>query len=170
MHLYLDVGGRQVFHLAGLDLAFLYSLDDGVLQRFGGLGERYLADDECLLVYLLNLGAHLHGTSPLAVVVLADVDASAGGEVGIELEGLVVEISDGCVADLAEVMWQDLCGQSDGDALCALSKQQRELHGQGDGLLVATVVRHFPLRRLGIEDGVEGEFRQSGLDVSGCCG
>ena len=81
-----------------------------------------------------------------------------------------MQIADGCVADLAEVMGQDLRGESYGDAFCALSQEQRILHGQGDGLFVAPVVRHLPLRRLGIEDGVEGEFRQSGLDISWSCG
>ena len=83
MHLYLDVGGREIFHLAGLDLAFLYGFDDRVLQRLRGLREGNLADDERLLVYLLDLRPHLDGAAPLAVVVLADVDAARGGEIGV---------------------------------------------------------------------------------------
>jgi len=58
----------------------------------------------------------------LAVVVFADVDAACCGEVGIESEGLTVQVADGCVADLTEVMGQDLRRESYGDTLCALGQ------------------------------------------------
>ena len=80
-----------------------------------------------------------------------------------------MEIGDGSVAKFAEVMGQDLCGQSDGDAFSALRQHQRELHGQRDRLFVSSVVRHFPVCRLGIEHRIQGELRQSGLDISWCC-
>ena len=43
----------------------------------------------------------------MAVVIFADVDAARRGEVRIEQEGLFVQIADGRVADLAEVMGED---------------------------------------------------------------
>ena len=140
MHLNLYVCCRQVFHLTGFDLAFLDGFHNRVLQRFRGLRERNLADDERLLVYLLDLRTHLEHASALSVIVFRHIDTARSGEIGEELEGLLVEVGDGRIADLTEVMRQDLRRESDSDTLSTLCQQQRELHGQGDGLLVATVV------------------------------
>ena len=63
-------------------------------------------------------------------------------------------------------MWQYLAAQSYGDAFCSLGQQEWELDGQGDGLLVATIVGELPFCGLGVEDYVECEFRQACLDVT----
>ena len=81
-----------------------------------------------------------------------------------------MEITDGGITDLAEIMRQDLRRKANGDTLGALCQQQRELHRQGDRLLVAAVVRHFPVGGLRIEHRVEGELRESGLDIAGGSG
>ena len=77
-----------------------------------------------------------------------------------------MQVRDGRLAELVEVVRQDLRRETHGNALSALCQQQRELHGQADGLLIAAVVGEFPLRRLGVEDHVEGELRQARLDVT----
>ena len=82
------------------------------------------------------------------------------------MELLAVEVTDGGVADFVQVVRQYLATQAHGNALGALCQQQGELHGQRHRLLVAAVVGEFPLRRLRVEDHVEGELRQSGLDVT----
>ena len=47
-----------------------------------------------------------------------------------------------------------------------MGQQQRELDGQRNGFLLAAVVRQHPLRRLLVEDHVEGEFRKTRLDIT----
>ena len=98
--------------------------------------------------------------------VMAKVLLSRRGEVGVELEGFVVEVGDGGLTQLIEVVGQDLRREAHGNALGALCEQERELHGQHDGLLVAAVVGELPLGGLGVEDHVEGELRQARLDVA----
>ena len=166
MHLYLHLGGGVVVHLARLDLAFLYGLEDGLDERGGGLAVWYLADDEGLVVELLYLRPHLEHSAALAVVIAADVDAASRGEVGIELEGLAVEIGYGGVAELAEVVGKDLRRQTYGNAFASLCEQQRELDGERDGLFVAAVVGELPFGGLGIEHGVDGKLRQARLYIS----
>ena len=167
MYQNLHAGGGQVFHLAGLDLAFLHSLGNRLDECLRGFGEWYLAYHKGLVVQLLYLGAYLEHAATLAVVVFRHVDAAACGEVGIKGEGLAMQVMDGGVAQLAEVMGQDFRRQTYGDALGTLRQKQWKLHGQGDGFLVATIVGELPFSGLRIEHHVEGEFRQSCLDVTG---
>ena len=170
MHLYLHLGCRVVINLPGLDLAFFDGLEYGVDECGRGLAEWYLAYDECLVVEFFYLCPDLQRASPLSVVILAHVDASSRGEVGIELEWHVVQIGNGCVAQLAEVMRQYFRRQTHGYAFHSLCQQQRELHWQRDGLLVSPVVAHLPFGGLWIEHGVECKLRQSRLYISGCGG
>ena len=109
--------------MAGLDFPLFYSLEDGVDDGLGGLREGNLADDERLRIELLDFCAHLQHAASLSVVVFRDVDAAARGEVRVEVELLAVQIGNGRVADLDEVVGQDFRAQSDGDALGALSQQ-----------------------------------------------
>ena len=81
-----------------------------------------------------------------------------------------MQILDGCVADVVEIVGQYLGRKAHGNAFSALCQQQGELGGQRDGLLVAAVVAQLPFGGLGVESHVEGEFRQSGLNISGCSG
>ena len=107
MHLYLHIGSGEVFHLPRLDLAFLDGLHDGVLQGLRGLREGDLANHKCLLVDFFDLRTYLQHATALSVVVFRHVDAARCGEVGKELERLFVEIGNGGIADLAEVMGED---------------------------------------------------------------
>ena len=166
VYLYLHLSRREVFHVAHLDLAFVYGFQNAVDERLCGLAERYFSDDERLRVKFFYLRPHLQHAATHAVVVFAHVNATARGEIGIELEGFSLQIAHGSVADLAHVVGQDLRRQTYGDAFGTLCQEQRELRGQGDGLFVAAVVRHLPFRGLRVEHHVEGEFRQAGLDIS----
>ena len=140
LHLYLDLRSRQVFHVTGLDLALLDGFQNGVDDGLRRLGERNLADDQRLRVQFLYLGTHLQHTTALSVVVFRHVDAATRREVGIKMELLVVQIGNGSVAQLHEVVRQDLGRQTYGNTLGTLCQQQRELHGQRDRLLVTTIV------------------------------
>ena len=163
---------RQVLHLAHLDFTLLRSLQDRVdertrmLRRTRRLAERNLRDGKRLVVALLNLRTHTHHPTTLTVVVLAHVDASTRREVRIELERLVVEIIHRSITDFIEIMRENLARKTHGNAFSTLCQQQRELHRQGDRLLVASVVTQFPFRRLRIENHVERELRKTSLDVS----
>ena len=74
------------------------------------------------------------------------------------------------MAYLAEVVGEHLGGKTYSNALGTLCKEQGEFHGQRDGLLVAPVVTQLPVGGLGVENGVEGEFREPRLDVTGSGG
>ena len=64
-------------------------------------------------------------------------------------------------------MRQNAAAQADGNAFHALGEQERELHRQGHGFFVASVVAGGPLGDFRSKDDVEREFRQAGFDVSG---
>ena len=51
-----------------------------------------------------------------------------------------------------------------------MRQQQRELHGQGDRLLVPSVVGEFPFGGFGIEDNIQREFGEARFDVTGSGG
>ena len=108
MYLYLHIGGGQVGYVTGFDLSFLDSLGNTLYQRADSLGERQFTDDEGLIVEFLYLGTHLQHTATLSFVVFTHIDGTAGGEIGIERERLSLQITDGSVAYLIEVMRQDL--------------------------------------------------------------
>ena len=166
VNLNLHLGSRVVVHLLSLYLAFLDSTQNGVDERRRSLRERNLANDDSLRVELLYLCAHLHGASALSVVVLRNVYRTARREVGVEVELLAAQICDGSVADLHEVVWQNLRAETHGDALSALRQQQRELRRQRDRLLVASVVRELPVGSLWVEHHVKRELGESRLDVT----
>ena len=75
---------------------------------------------------------------------------------------------DGRPAKIVEVVGQDLGGQADGDAFGAFQEHNRELGGEGDGFLGATVIAQLLGRGLRIEQHVSGERGQACLDVTGC--
>ena len=108
MHLYLHLCSSIVIYLTCLYLAFFDGLEDRVDESGRSLAERYLAYDKGLVVEFLYLRSHLKRASTLSVVVFSHVDTAPGGEVGEELEGTVVEIGNGGITYLAEVMRKNL--------------------------------------------------------------
>ena len=77
-----------------------------------------------------------------------------------------MQVFDGGIADVVEVVGQNLRRESHGNSLSSLSQQQREFSRQRDGLLVAAVVGELPFGGLRIEHHVERKLRQACLDVS----
>ena len=110
----LHAGCCHVLHFAHLYLAFLRSFQDSIdklrwfLRRTRSFAVGQLCDSQSLAVTLLYLGTDANNTAALPVVVLRHVYAATCGEVGKELEGFVVKISDSCVTQLVEVMRQNL--------------------------------------------------------------
>jgi len=74
------------------------------------------------------------------------------------------------VAEIVEIVRQNLGRETNGDALGAVEQHDGELGGQRDGLLVAAVVAELPGGGLRIEGDLAGEIREPGLDVTGRCG
>ena len=170
MNLYLHLGRGEVGNVLGLDLPFLDGFRDTLAQGVYGLGVGELTDDQRLVVELLDLCSHLQHTTPLTVVVFADINATACGEVGIQHEALTFQVGDSGFADFIVVMGEDLRTQSYGNTFCSLGQQQRVFGRKGDGFLVPSVVAQLPLGGLGIEYHVKGKLRQSCLNISGSRG
>ena len=82
------------------------------------------------------------------------------------MERLVVQVGNGGVANLAQVVGQNLGRQAYGNTLGSLRQQQRELDRQRNGLLLAAVVRKLPLSGFGVEQHVEGKLGEACLDVT----
>ncbi len=79
-----------------------YGIDNGRC-RFA-IGD--IADDKRLVVELVYLGTNFYVASTCAVVVVGHVDASTHEEIGVKLETFALEVTDGCIADFIEVVWQ----------------------------------------------------------------
>ena len=84
MHLNLNLSRRHVVNLLNLYLSLFNSLQYRLFQCVGSFAERQVADNESLVVQLLNLCSHLQHTATLTVVVSTDVDRTASREVWIE--------------------------------------------------------------------------------------
>ena len=104
MHEDFHVCRCNIIHLSCLDLSLFHCLGDGVDEASGGFTEWYLADYECLVVEFVYLGSYLQYASSLSVVVFAYVDGASCREIRIELEGFSLEVVDGSIAEVVEVM------------------------------------------------------------------
>ena len=158
--------GREILDLSYLDAPLVGRLLDAFAQRIHRFAVWQFGDRNGFAVAFLHACAHFHTATAQTVVVARNVDESARLEIGIEVKGFAPQAGDGRIAQLAEVMGQDLRTQPHGNAFGSLRQEQRELHRQGHRLLVAAVVGEFPLRRFGIEQHIEGKFRQSAFDVT----
>ena len=167
---YLHVCRGVVVHLSCLYLSLIDCFQDRVNQGCRRLAERYLTDDEGLLVHLLYLCTHPHHSASLPVVVFRHINRTSCQEVWVELERLVVQIAHSSITQFVEVMRQYLGRETYSNTFGSLCQQQRELHRQGNRLLIASVVRHLPFCSLGVEYRLVGKFRQAGFNISGCCG
>ncbi len=165
-----DVGvcGGVVLDFLDFDFSFFASGDDGVHEAAGGGAEGDFGDAEDAFFGGVDAGADADFSAAEAIAVVGGIHDAGGGEVREEGEGLVAEDGDGGVDEFVEVVREDFAGESDGDALDALGEEDRELHGEGDGFLVSSVVAGEPLGGLGVEDDVEGVYGEAGLDVAWC--
>ena len=106
----------------------------------------------------------------MSVVVFRNIYRTSRWEVRIELELLSMQVFDGRIADVVEVVGQNLRRESNGNSFGSLCQKQGEFGGKCDRLLVAAVVGKLPFGSLGVENHVEGELRKPCLNVSGRCG
>ena len=123
VHQYFHAGGRVVVHLADFDFPLVVGFENAVDQARGGLAEGDFADSERLVVDFLNLGAYFHVAAAHTIVVARHVDAAAREEVGVKAEWLSVQVADGGIAELTEVVRQDFCRKPHGNAFRALRQQ-----------------------------------------------
>ena len=154
MHLNFHLGRRVVVHTFGLNLPLINGFQNTIDKRRGGFAERNFANNERLAIQLLNLRPHLQHTAALPIVIFAHVDGTACGEIGIESKRLATQIVDGGLANLRQIVGQQLAAQAHGNALCTLCQQQRKLHRQRDGLLIAPVIAQLPIGGFGIKHHV----------------
>ena len=166
MHLYLHLCRSVVVYLTHLYLALFYGAQYRVYERCCCLSVRYLAYYESLVVKLLYLCTHFQCASALSVVISSHVDAASRGEVRIEYERLAVQITDGCIAYIVEVVRKYFRRKPHGYALRSLCKEQRKLCRQCYRFLVTPVVTQLPLRCLGVEHHVKRKLRQARLYVT----
>src|SRR5688500_11716495 len=137
----LNILRRVVNHLFDFDLAFFACLDDRFHQRSRCGRERYLLDRQSLFVNYFKLRANLDLSAAEALIIFCKVGKPTGREVGIYLRILSFQHIHGCLDELAEVMWEDLRGQSDSDTFHTLREQERELNGKCNRFLLSSVVR-----------------------------
>ena len=171
----LGLGSRQVLYVADFNLTLLIGLQDtldegtGLAGCSGGLAIGYLCDGQRLIVTFLYLGAHTDHTAALPVIITGYVYTAARGKVGVQMKLLAVQVLDGSLTDFVQVVGQNLTVQTYGNTLGSLCQQQGELNGQGNRLLVTSVVREFPLRSLRVEDHIQGKLTQTRLYVTASC-
>ena len=96
-----------VVDLAYLDFSILRGLEYRLDDFRRGFGERYLGDGKGGVVDFFDFGADKHFAAALAVVVAANVDETAGGEVGEERELLAAQMRHGGVDDFVEIVGKD---------------------------------------------------------------
>ena len=149
MHLNFHLSRRVVVHTFGLNLPLINGFQNAIDKRRGGFAERNFANDERLAVQLLNL--HLQHTAALPIVIFAHVDGTTCGEIGIESKRLATQIVNGGLANLSQIVGQQLAAQAHSNAFCTLCQQQRKLHRQRDRLLIAPVIAQWPIGGFGIK-------------------
>src|SRR5574344_11707 len=167
MHQYLHMGSGIILHLASLNFALFHSFQYAIYQCGGSFSERNLLDNQCLIVQLFYLGTHLEYATALTVIIFTHIYTAARREVGIEVELLTVQISNGSITYLTEVMRKYLGRQSHGNSFCTLCQQQRKLDRQRDRLLVTTIVRELPVCGLGIKYCIHSKLTKPCLYISG---
>ena len=136
----LHVGRSHIIHLSGLDFTFLYSLGDRFDEASCSLTVWNLADDQSLVVELVYLGTNFQHTATLTIIVFAYINGTTRREIRIKREWFALQIVNGSIAEIIEVVGQHLAAQAYGDTFCALCKEQRKFGRQGDRLFIAAVV------------------------------
>ena len=166
VHNHFDLVGGVVLDLFDLDLALVVGLKDAVNQRPRRHAVRHLSNHQRLAVHLVDARTHPHAVAAKAVVVVLHVRHPSRREVRVELEALVLVVSDARVDELNEVVGQDFAGQTHGNPVHPARQEQRKLHGKRFRLLVPSVVRRQPRGGLRVEEHLEGKLAQLDLDVS----
>ena len=164
------VFGGVVHNLLDLDFALVIGRHDGVDKAVGGGAEGNFADDERLVVQLLDFCTDLETSAAFAVIVFAHVDDAARVEVRVQRELAAAQVVDARLAQLLEVVGEDGGGKAHRDAVYALGQENREFRGECHRFLGTPVVVRNPFRSLGVEHHVERKFAELAFDVTrgGC--
>src|SRR5690606_32425930 len=109
----------------------------------------------------------LDPSAPSALIVFTDVHQAPGIEVGQDLYRLVAQQGDGGIDELKEVMRKDSGAQTHGDALHPLGQQDGKFGREGHRFAFPPVVGELPGGSLRIEEDLQGEFSQPGLNITG---
>ena len=164
----LGMVAGEVVETLDLDLAlfdgFAYRLD----ERIGGFAKRNIGDAQRLLVNLVDAATHLHDAASCSIVIFRNVDKTTCREVGVKFERFALEAGNRSIEKFVKVVGQDLRRKTYGNTLHALGEEQRELDGQVDRFLLATIVGKLPRGNLIVEHHLERKFRKARLDVTGC--
>ena len=144
-------GGGIVGYLFYFDLALFIGLEDRIDQLGRGYAVGNVLDQQRFFVGFFDMCANAYFAAPLPVVIVGGVDHPRRQEIGEELEFLTLEVFHCGFAKLAEIVREDLGGQTDGDAFGALGKQQREFHWQGNRFVLPSVIAELPFGGLGVE-------------------
>lgn len=162
----LGVFSRIVFDFLDLYLAFGVGGDDRVDERAGGRAKGNLGDRQLVLASDLKLRADEDLAATQPVVVVREVGVPSRIKIWVQLERLLLEVGDGSVDDLDEIVRQHLAGEPNRDPFAAFGENEREFGRQVLWLLVAPVVGSLPHGGLGIEDDFSGKGRQPRFDVT----
>ncbi len=94
-----------------------------------------------LLSSLSILALNFQYTASLTIIVFAYIDGTTCREIRIKsCEWFALEIVDGSIAEVIEVMGQHLAAQAHGDTLGTLCQEQRKFGWQGDRLFISAIV------------------------------
>ena len=96
--------GSVVLNFAYLDFALFEGAEYRVYDRTCGLAVRNLGDGYGFIVYLLDFGTYAYASAAASVIVFADIQHSAGGEVGIQLEVLAAQVCHSGINDFIEIV------------------------------------------------------------------
>ncbi len=102
---HFDVFRRVVGYAFDLDLAFVIGFQDAVDEGRRGCAIRNFANGEGRFVHNVDPGAHLHATAPLAALVVAYVDHTAGVEIRKDLDLFTFQDFDRSLDEFDEIVW-----------------------------------------------------------------
>ena len=158
MHQNLHFLRRIVFYFADFYLASVAGFQDAFYQRRSSATIGYFLNHKRFLVDLPYLGTDPNLSAMQAVVIVRYIDTATCGKIGIQLKIRPTQHFYRGIDKFVEIMRQHLASQTESDTFHALEKQQRKLDGERHRFLIPAIVRRLPLRGLGIERHIEGEF------------
>ncbi len=166
MNQYVGMFRRIVINLTYFDFPLFKCLQYRIDYHTGSLAIRDFRHSKRLIVNLLDFGTHFHCPTSLTIIITADIDIAAGGEIGIERKLLAAQISHTGIEYFIEIVGQNLRRQPNRNTFHPLEKQQWKLHRQRHRLFVAPVIRRNPVGYLPVIERVKGKCRQPGLDIT----
>ena len=151
MNTYIGFGSRHIIYSFDLDLALFIGFQNGFDQGRRRLATGQFGNAESTIVQFANLSPALDLSSAPAVIVPAGIHHTTGREIGIKIERLSSQMCDTCHEQFTEIVRQDLGVQTYSNSFRALCQEKWKLYGQSHRLVLAAIVRTFPVRNLIIE-------------------